>query len=398
MIPDKMLNILFVATDKSYYVDEHTTFNRMYRILNYFHKHKDFNVFVLQPDFDKGKEKEILKQNIKTFYYKQIRVLWSTLVPFTDFNPFFISKIFKIVRKYRIDLIHVDFPYGINSLRFITKIPISYNSFNVEYIYAEQVGKYFFKIPKIFRTLFTKYIYTLEKYALKHVKNVNALTLLDKKNFISIYKIPEEKIIINSWGYDKEIFYNSIDKNKAREKLGVDKDKFIVIFHGSYFLANIKAIDIIKDEIAPRMINDDILFLIAGKLPPFKNKRNLRFMGYLDNLNYFLYSSDIAITPILIGSGIKTKSFDYLSATVPIISTKLGAAGLLLKNGVHGYIVNRPIEDTIEKILYLKHNPDVINEFKKNIRNLILKHFDWEKILEQLLLRYKEIIKLSRNS
>ena len=67
--------------------------------------------------------------------------------------------------------------------------------------------------------------------------------------------------------YNKDIFNNFIDKNKARDKLGLDKDKFIVIFHGSYFLANKQAIDIIKDKIAPRIQDKDILFLIAGKLP-----------------------------------------------------------------------------------------------------------------------------------
>lgn len=396
MISRKRLNILFVATDKSYFVDEHTTFTRMYNVLRYFHNHKDFNVFVLQPDFDKEKEKPSLKQNIKTFYFRQIKVLWATLVPFTDFNPFYISKIFKIVRKYKIDLIHVDFPFGINYLRLITKIPVSYNSYNVEFIYANQIGKYFYKIPKILRPFFPMYIYLLEKYALKHVKNVNALTSTDKETFNSIYKIPKEKIFINTWGYNEDIFNNLIDKNKAREKLGVDKDKFIVIFHGSYFLANKQAIDIITDEIAPRIQDKDILFLIAGKLPNFKNKENLRFMGYLDDLKYFLYSSDVAITPVLTGSGIKTKSMDYLSAGIPIISTKLAANGLLLKNGIHGYIINRPIEDTIEKIIYLKNNPYLIKEFKANIKNLILKNFKWENILEQLASRYKEIIKLNK--
>ena len=67
--------------------------------------------------------------------------------------------------------------------------------------------------------------------------------------------------------------------------------------------------------------------------------------------------------------------------------------GLILKNDKHGYIVNPqiPIEDMIEKILYLKNNPEKIKEFKRNIINLMENEYNWDKISKRIEKRYNEI-------
>lgn len=392
---NKKYNILFIATYQNNFVVNHANFNRMYNHLIYFKNHEDFNVIVLQPKKDLDIEKISLKKDFKIYYFREIHVLGYNLVPFIDFNPFFILKVLKIVKKQRIDLIHVDFVYGINSLRLIRKIPVSYNAYNVECIYANQVGKYYHKIPKTFRSLYSKYIYYLERFALKYVKNINAISRIDKKKFIEIYETSKEKIIVSPYGYRKEIHNNPITQENAKKRLKIDKDKFIVIFHGSYYTnyANKEAVYIIKNKIAPQIKDKDLLFLIAGKIPSFKNEDNLKFLGFVNDLKNFIYSADVAIAPILRGSGVRTKIIDYLSAFIPVITTRKGAEGLLLKNGVHGYIVDNPVEDTIEKILELKNNPNKIKEFKNNINELVVKHYEWENILGKVARRYKSIIK-----
>ncbi|MFX1258854.1 MAG: glycosyltransferase family 4 protein, partial [Promethearchaeota archaeon] len=307
------------------------------------------------------------------------------------------SKVIKILKKHRIDLIHVDYCYGINILRLITKIPISYNAHNVEGIYWKETAKNYYKIPIFLRSLYAQYIYLLEKYTIKFVKNINAISYDDKKKFIEIYNIPEEKIFVNNMGYKKEIFNNPIKQEKAREKLKVDKNKFIVIFHGFYYinLPNRKAIKIIKDQISPRIKDNEILFLIAGKMPPFKNKKNLKFLGFLDDLRYLLYAADIAIVPIFRGSGVRIKMIDYLSAKLPMISTEQANLGLIFENNIHGYIVSNkePIEDMINKILELKNNPEKINKIKNNLQKLLEEKYNWDKILKELEKKYLQILK-----
>ncbi|MFX1311077.1 MAG: glycosyltransferase family 4 protein [Promethearchaeota archaeon] len=389
-------NILFISNDFNYFIDNNGSFYRMYQILSYFHKHKDFNVIVLQTNREKELEKNSFKKNIKSYYYKPIQIFRNQFVNFIDFNPFFISKVVRILKKNRIDLIHVDFAYGIFILNFLTKIPISYNAHNVESIYWKEVGKFYYKIPIFLRFMYSKFIHFIEKKAVKFAININAISFYDKKKFLDIYKIPESKISVIYRGYKENLFNNPIKKEKARERLGIDSDKFVVIFHGYYHIndANREAIHIIKEKIAPNIKDKDILFLIAGKMPPFKNQKNLKFLGFVENLKEFLYAADIAIVPIFRGSGIRVKMLDYYSANIPIIATKQGTLGLILKNDKHGYIVNPkiPIEDTIEKILYLKNNPEKLKEFKRNIINLMENEYNWDNISKRIEKRYNEII------
>ncbi|MFX1257029.1 MAG: glycosyltransferase [Promethearchaeota archaeon] len=388
----KKYNLLFISTDFNYFIDNNASFNRMYNNLIYFHRHPDFNVIVLQPARDRDKENLNLKNNIKCYYFKEIRFFNLNFVPFIDFNLFYILKIKKIIKKHKIDLIHIDFIYGINCLRFLNRIPISYNAHNVETIYHHQVGKYYFRIPFFFRFLYPKYIYLLEKSAAKLVSNINAISHLDKANFIKLFNIAGEKVIINSVGYKEEIVNHPLKKDIARERLKIDEEKFVVIFHGSNMKANIEAVKIINERLSTQIKDKNILFLIAGNLPKIKNKSNLKFLGYIRDLKEFLYAADVAIVPVRRGSGINTKITDYISANIPIITTRKGAEGHLLKNGLHGYIIDEIVDDSIKKLIELKNNPQKINEFKENIKILKNVDYNWNKILKNIAKRYKFII------
>ena len=392
--PKKKYTILFIATFLNYFLENNASFRRMYNNLIYFYNHEDFNVIVLQPNRDKEREKKSLKKDIKTYYFKEIHIFKKNLVPLIDFNPLYIFNVLKIIKKHKIDLIHIDYLYGINCLRLIRKIPVSYNSYNVESIYADQVGKYWKTIPMSFRSLYTKYIFILEKFVLKFVNNINAVSLADKKKYIEIYKTPNDKIFINPFGFREELIKKPLSKIEARKHLNLNNNTFIVIFHCNYFLnyGNREATHIIKDIIAPRINNENILFLIAGKMPSFKNTVNLKFLGYVDDLRDFLFSADIAIAPILRGSCVKTKIIDYLSANLPIITTKVGAEGLPLENGFNSYITDDPIQGIINKIIALYNDHNKIKEIKKNIYKLIIKHYKWDSILDKLAERYKQII------
>ncbi len=393
---NKKYNLLFISSDSNYFIDTTASFYRMYQNLIHFHDSDAFNVFVLQPDDNRHLEKESLKKGIKIFYYKQLKIINNKFIHFIDFNPFFIIKVFKIINSYQINLIHVDYVYGINILKILTKVPICYNAYNVEAYYYQQTGKYYYKIPFFLRNLYAKYIYFLEKKTIDFVSTINAISDDDKKIFLRMYNFPKDKLFVNKMGYKKEIFEYPINQKDAREKLNLKKDLFIIVFHGSYFIneANKEAIKIIYNKIAIQIKDEKVLFLLAGEKPPLKNKKNIKFIGFVKDLRYFLYAADIAITPIFRGSGIRIKMIDYLSAKLPIISTKQAVLGLTFKNKIHGYIVNdnKPIDDMVEKIIELKNNPEKIKRFKMNIKLLLEDKYNWDAILSKLEFRYREIL------
>ncbi|MFX1396102.1 MAG: glycosyltransferase family 4 protein [Promethearchaeota archaeon] len=386
--------ILFISSQYNYFVTKSSSFHRMYNNLVGLQKTKEFDVVVLQPHYEKHIEDQNLKKDIKCYYFREIAFFKNRFSYFIDFNPFFIVKVIKIIKKERIDLIHLDFVYGGLSLRIFTRIPVSYNSHNVEVLYHKKIGKYYHKIPIFLRAFYWRYIHYLEKILVKHAININAISSVDKDLFIKIYDLPEEKLLVNSIGYNKKVFNKMITKEVARSYLGIEKNKFVVIFHGYLTMeANIEAVRIIREKIAPKSQDKDILFLLAGKNVNFKNKDNIKFLGYVENLNYFLYAADIAIVPVLRGSGVRTKIIDYLSARIPVITTKTGAEGLPIIHKEHCFIINsrKFVEEFIDKIEFLKNHPEEIEKIKNNIESLLEKEFNWEKIIENLATKYKKL-------
>ena len=246
------------------------------------------------------------------------------------------------------------------------------------------------------RNIYAKYIYLLEKRAIRIVNNINAFSNEDYLNFNNLYKIPNNKIIINSMGYIQDIYNNPLKKEIARKSLNIDINKFVVIFHGNYYrnVASKEAIQIIKNKIAPKINNDDILILIAGNTPNFPNTNNLKFLGFVKDLISFLYSADVAVAPILRGSGVRIKIIDYLSSRIPIIATSKAVEGIFFKNGVHGYIVNKTdiIDQFISKIFELKNKPNKIEKMKQNIDILLEEHYNETKSKKNLDRKYREIV------
>ena len=387
---------MFISTDDNYFIRNTPSFYRMFKNLSVFHEHGDYEVLVLQPKSGNLHEDRLLKDNIRCYYFQEIKLFRNRFIQFTDFNPFFMVKIIKILKNHDIDLIHVDYPYGINILRLLTKIPISYNAYNVEALFWNQIVYDYKKMPFFLRGLYAKFIYFLEKRAVRIATITNAISLDDKKLFERIYNPDNKKIYVNEMGLNEEVYNNPIHQNVARKILNIDSEKFVVIFHGNYFrnIPNRKAIHLIKNKIVNLAKDKDILFLIAGKMPSFKNEKNLRFLGFVNNLTYFLYSADVAIIPIFIGSGIKIKIIDYLSAMIRVIITKHAVKGIRLKNDVHGYIVgeNNPIDEIIDKLLSLKKDSVKLKEYKTNIQKLLERDFNWEGILMDLERRYRRII------
>ena len=96
----KKYNILFIATYQNYFVTDHANFSRMYKNLIFFHNNVKFNVVVLQPERDRLKENKKLNEGIRTYYFKEINIFNYNLVPFIDFNPFFVKKVLKIIKKH----------------------------------------------------------------------------------------------------------------------------------------------------------------------------------------------------------------------------------------------------------------------------------------------------------
>jgi len=118
----------------------------------------------------------------------------------------------------------------------------------------------------------------------------------------------------------------------------------------------------------------------------FKEKlpKNIKFTGSVpeDELEYWLQASDMALNPILKGSGVNIKLLDYLGHGLPTISTPTGARGLPLEDGKHILIAS--IDNFAQAIQRIENNSKLFEKLKKESFLFASANYNWKLISKEL--------------
>jgi len=225
-----------------------------------------------------------------------------------------------------------------------------------------------------------------EKITYKYSKLILTVSNQDK-GFLVKYGVDQDRIRVIPNGVDTEAFKRSMRTTKIKTLYDL-QDFYKVIFVGNMeYLPNQEAANLITSHIAPKVLSQigNVKFLIVGRAPPevLTNSSDVVFTGVVEDVAEFLGASDVAIAPLLQGSGTRLKILEYFSCGLPVVSTSIGAEGLDVENGV-----NILIEDNIDrlamKIIDLLMNKELRVKLGTAARELAMKKYDWRIIGKQL--------------
>lgn len=78
--------------------------------------------------------------------------------------------------------------------------------------------------------------------------------------------------------------------------------------------------------------------LVAGSNAPARliasgQRDGIEFRGYVDDVRRFLASGTAMVVPVLSGGGVRVKILEAMALGVPVVSTRLGAAGIAAREG-----------------------------------------------------------------
>ncbi len=135
-------------------------------------------------------------------------------------------------------------------------------------------------------------------------------------------------------------------------------------FVGSHNEINEDAITKFLDRYLDSDLLQDVDIVIAGNICN-KIKRehpNLKLRGVVDNLDAFYTEIDLAINPLLFGTGLKIKTIEALSYGVPIVSTKIGFEGIESGEVCHQLDT---IDEMIDCIETIYHTPEKLERLAK---------------------------------
>ncbi|MEJ2252226.1 MAG: glycosyltransferase family 4 protein [Candidatus Lokiarchaeota archaeon] len=279
------------------------------------------------------------KKNISEFTYKNLSFLGIPDYYLKDLNPFFIIKLYKIIKSNNFDIIQIEFPWGF----FVSKLlknknsSLIYSSYGIESRFIDVALKNP-KFPAIFKPIARFLVYFYEKLVCKLADAIISVSDYDRNFYIKNFKIDQNKTIAIN-------IPSSIKKPP-----------------------NIEAFKLIKNYISPKINMNNLLFVLAGKNLKSYSQKKVISLGFVEDLEKLLLCADFAIVPILSGEGQKVKCSDYIVTGLPFISTKKGIQGIdFLKDKEDCLIVDKVDQNFILGILKLYESKELREKMHESL-------------------------------
>jgi glycosyltransferase involved in cell wall biosynthesis len=213
----------------------------------------------------------------------------------------------------------------------------------------------------------------------EHLSDRIAVWGPDDKRFLLSSGIAKRKIKIIPLSIDLkkiELLTKQPNEELPYRRLRALKEKGfrILMFHGNLnYAPNQLSVDFILQKLSPALLKkySDIVFAIVGTNPRKSQNSSDRivFTGRVNNLFSFIDLADLAIVPLTVGTGVKNKVLEYFALSKPVVTTKIGAENLSVKNMFHCLITD--IEGFPDKVSYLLENPELLVYLGQNGRKYV---------------------------
>ena len=222
------------------------------------------------------------------------------------------------------------------------------------------------------------------EYTLCHAAHlILACSHEDRSAFIRLYGVPPERTRVAANGaFTRAIIPPTPEEQAAARKgLGVRSGP-VALFIGSQYGPNVDAARFIAATLAPAAPH--VQFVVAGGVGEALTARraNLRVTGQISeqDKHRWLHAADIGLNPMFGGSGTNIKMFDFMAAGLPIVTTPIGARGIMADGG--NMAVVEP-DDLADAISALVSDSARARGMGRTAREAVERSYSWERISEQ---------------
>lgn len=306
----------------------------------------------------------------------------------------FKNKLIEILKKNKYDIVQLEMIYMapyIETIREHSDATIVLRAHNVEHLIWERIAKKT-KFP-LKRWYINHLVRTLRKYEMNVINKVDgiaAITYRDAAFFRGETAVP---VIDIPFGVNPDEFEPAYEVKDNPTLYHIGSMNWMPNEEGiRWFLSNV------WDKVAKR--NPDLQLNLAGRNMPKwllkLKKRNVNIVGEVPDAKEFVKNNDIAVVPLLSGSGIRIKIIESMAMGKTVVTTMVGAEGIQYSEYENIIIADSPSK-MVEVICKIVKEPQEAQRIGCNARRLVEDIYDNKKIIERLLLFYDEISSAKKN-
>lgn len=135
---------------------------------------------------------------------------------------------------------------------------------------------------------------------------------------------------------------------------------------------------------------------IVGKNPPadlrnWECSGKIEFTGRVEDVRQYTCLADVFVVPLWIGGGTRLKILEALAMQIPVVSTRIGAEGLNLQDGVHLRLAD-DVSTMVQAIIELSTQPDHAQKIARRGREYVLEQYDWNAVTLPLFRYYEDVL------
>ena len=300
----------------------------------------------------------------------------------------FTNKLEKILKKDRFDIVQLETIYMapyIETIRQHSKAKIVLRAHNVEHKIWERIAKKtFFFAKRWYLRHLIRTLRTFEMSILDKVDGIAAITTTDASFFRRVTATP---VIDIPFGVDIEKFDPVFEVGNVPTFYHIGSMNWMPNEEGiKWFLNNA------WDHVLER-VPEAKLYLAGRNMPKWlqkTRKRNVVVVGEVPDAHEFVNQHNVAVVPLLSGSGMRIKIIESMALGKTVITTLVGAEGIQYSE-FENIIIAENVPKLVENISRLYNHPEEAEAIGLNARRLVEELYDNKKIINRLELFYKEI-------
>ena len=300
----------------------------------------------------------------------------------------FKARLIEVLDKEQFDIVQLEMLYMapyVDVIRAHSKAMIVLRAHNVEHKIWERIAKETQSPLK--RWYINHLAKTLKEYELNALETVDGIAAITHKDAAFFRKYSSKPVIDIPFGVYPEEFTPKYEIE--------GKPKFYHI--GSMnWMPNEEGIRWFINEVLPKTVEKvyDFVYHLAGRNMPewltTMKDPHIDVVGEVPDAKAFVANNDVAIVPLLSGSGIRIKIIESMAMGKTVITTRVGAEGILYDEDVNIIIAENKAK-MVEAIRSINENPQIAVTIGQAARRLVEETYDNRKIIARLLMFYEQI-------